>query len=373
MPRTTHRPRLRTAVALALAAAASSAAGGARAADDHDPYFYKGYDYGSQSLFNPAYVLLNRGFDVLQLRPDQRNIFGYDYQLNVKNVLGNVVDPFSAISNRGWGRWLREEIFPLSWTRGSARWVPNYGLHLIGGGTTYTALREWFEARDAPAPVATAFSVATLYTAAIVNESLENNGTVGFNTDCLADLYVFDLAGILLFSIDGVNEFFSRSVIVSDWSLQPVFTAPHGDIHNQGNYYAAKWALPFYDRLRLFGYMGFSSLGGLSMKITDDLSISAAAGAKVERIASVQAVTGDLVTLRSSGALFLDRNESLLASVQVADVQDYFVHVNVYPNAFFHTDPGVGLFAVLSKDARFMAGVSLTRSFGFGVGGGTIR
>jgi len=365
--------QLATGLLLFAAALLGSADARAQGDDGARRYFYHGYDYGSQSLFNPIYVILNRGFDVLQLRPDQRNIYAQDYKLNVKNVLGNMADPFSAISDRGWGRFLREEIFPLSYTRGSARWVPNYGLHLIGGGSTYTALREWYEAHDAPRPFAAAFSAATLYTAALVNESLENNGTVGFNTDCLADLYVFDLAGILLFSIDGVNDFFSHTLIVSDWSLQPVFTAPNGDLHNQGNYYAAKWPIPFYDRLRLFGYMGFSSLGGLSMKITDELSLSAGGGAKVERIASVVAVTGDLVTLRASGALFLDRNESLLASVQVADVQDYFVHVNVYPNAFVHTDPGVGFFAVVSKDARWMAGISMTRSLGFGLGGGTLR
>ena len=44
---------------------------------------------------------------------------------------------------------------------------------------------------------------ATLFAANLLNETLENNGVVGPNTDALADLYVFDLAGAVLFSFDG--------------------------------------------------------------------------------------------------------------------------------------------------------------------------
>jgi hypothetical protein len=90
----------------------------ARASDDGattpEPYFYKGYDYGSQALYNPLWVFLNRGFDVLQDRAGSRSIFQQEYRHNGETVGRNLLDPFPAIAHRGYGRFFREEIFPLS-------------------------------------------------------------------------------------------------------------------------------------------------------------------------------------------------------------------------------------------------------------------
>jgi hypothetical protein len=315
---------------------------------------------------------MNRGFDVLQLRPAERNIHLQSLGPNLQNVLRNVASPFAPISHEGWGRFLREEIFPLSWTPQTARWAPNYSLHLIGGGMTYRELREWFEDQEIPTPYATTLSILTLYAAAFTNEALENWGVVGDNTDCLADLYVFDSLGILIFSFDGVAEFFSKYFIVSDWSLQPSFILPTGDLHNQGNYYAAKVPLPFVPQLRLFAYAGFSSLFGLSYRFPSGYSISAGGGGKVDTFyKESQTSVFNGVSMKASGALFIDRNDSLLASVQVSDTPYYTVSANLYPNAFVHTDPGVGLWTAVNADGRFLVGVALTRAFGLGVGGGT--
>ncbi|HEY8073844.1 MAG TPA: hypothetical protein VIF62_07040 [Labilithrix sp.] len=347
----------------------------ARAEDDPETgrHFYQGYDYGSQALYNPVYVIVNRGFDVLQLAPHTRAFYTQDWQKNLRNVWNNVKDPFPAIRADGWWRFSREEILPLSWTQGTARWSPNYGLHLVGGGQTYAMLREWYLDHDAPAFAATTFSIATLFTAAFLNESIENAGTVGYNTDCLADLYVFDIGGVILFSVEPIRKLASTHFIVLDWSLQPSFTYPHGDLHNQGNYYALKIPVPYYERLRLFGYMGFSNMAGLSYKLDRQYSISAAAGAKVSHLDTTTQVANDaIINMRATAAIFVDRHDSLLASVHVADVPDYFVQLNVYPNAFYHFDPGIGFWGVLAKDGRFMAGVSITRLLGLGIGAGTL-
>jgi hypothetical protein len=353
-----------------LFAAASLAAGGARAEDD-ERHFYFGRDYGSESLYNPVWVLVNRGFDELQLRPQNRSPFMQNYLLDGRNVVKNVASPFKPIEHEGWGRFTREELLPLSYTTTTARWLPNYGLHLVGGGQTYAMLREWYEAHDATAFEATVFSIATLYSAAFINESLENHGVVGDNTDCLADLYVFDLGGILLYSIEPMRVFFSKYLIVDDWSLQPALIFPTGELQNQGNYYGIKLPIPFYDRLRLFGYIGYSTLGGLSFKLDREYSISAAAGGKVSFFenTSIDSVF-NIVFTRPAGAIFLDRNESLLVSFQLADVQGYFAHLNVYPNAFFHADPGVGFFTVVSRDGHMIGGLSFTSTLGLGIGAG---
>lgn len=335
--------------------------------------FYKGYDYGSQALYNPLYVFVNRGFDVLQLRPERRSPYAHDYVLNGGNVVDNLGDPFGAIGHQGWGKFLKEEVFPVGWTTASARWAPNYGLHLIGGGQSFAMLREWFEEHDVPTPLAIGFSAATLVSAGFLNETLENHDVRGVNTDCLADLYLFDVAGMLLFSIPQVRTLFSRYLILSDWSLQPSMTYPRGDLHNVGSYYALKIPVPFVPRLRLFGYEGFSSLGGLSYKIGDEYSVSLAAGGKISRFENSAAdVVSNTVAAKPAAALFIDRNESLLASVAVADVPDYFVHVNLYPNAFVLPGLGVGLWTVVARDGRFQVGVSYTKALGLGLGAGTL-
>src|SRR5581483_8488653 len=95
-------------------------------------YFYFGRDYGTQAEYGPLWVFLNRGYDVVQDHVAGRNIFKFDYGTNLGNVVHNFIDPFPAVNAAPLGTWLTEEIFPLSWTQDTARWMPNYSLHLLG-------------------------------------------------------------------------------------------------------------------------------------------------------------------------------------------------------------------------------------------------
>ena len=103
---TAHR-RLAAAVALALACVAAPAHADppTPAAPDAAPvrYFYFGRDYGSQAMYGPLWVFLNRGFDVLQDHIAPRQIFSFDYRTNTGNVLRNVAHPFPAIADRRMG------------------------------------------------------------------------------------------------------------------------------------------------------------------------------------------------------------------------------------------------------------------------------
>jgi hypothetical protein len=360
--------RLRRLAALTVASWTIASSAGAGDAP-RKRYFYKGYDYGSQSLFNPMHVLLNRGFDTLQLRQDH-NIFHYPYLIDARNVAENVVNPTYSLDAHGWGRWATTELLPQGWTTERARWLPNYGLHLLGGGVTFAALREWYE--DHGAPVPGVFSAVTVYAAAFINEMFENRLTVGPNADAISDLLVFDAIAVIAFSFDSVQEFFSKRVIVSDWSLQPAFTIPSGGLHNVGNYYSVKIPVPYYERLRMFGYMGQASMVGLSYQLDGHYSLSAAGGVRIERVENALYPGDVVVSLRPAGALFLDRDESLLASIHVADIRDYLVHMNLYPNAFLHTNPGIGAWTALGREGHWLVGLSFTRSIGFGVGAGTL-
>jgi len=330
-------------------------------------YFYQGRDYGSEALYGPLWVFMNRAYDVLQDHVAGRNIFDFDYRTNLGNVARNIRNPFPAISNDGWKTFLTEEIFPLSFTQSTARWTPNYSLHLIGGGMTYTSLREWFEDYDVPAP--RVFSALTLMASAFINESLENKGVVGFNTDCIADIYFFDIGGIILFSFDWPNRFFSRQVVIADWSQQPSFTLPNGDLHNVGNYFSAKWKLPFYRRLSLFAWYGEATTAGVSFALDDEYAISASAGgAAIHLVNQSTNTVQNVVDFVPTAALFLDRNNSLLASLQVTNVDDYFIHFNLYPHAITARGPAVGVWGVVDKRARVAAGFAIGRPLGIGGG-----
>lgn len=346
-------------------------------ADDEKPraYFYKDLPYGSQALFNPIYAIVNRGYDAYQLRGDKT--LGGIKASDVENVWENFSNPFPAIDALqpdGWGTFLTREIFPLSFGQHTARWVPNYTLHLLGGGQTFAAMREWFISREAPPLLASFASAAALYAAAFVNESIENKGVKhGFNTDCIADLWVFDLGGIVLFSFEAVRRFTSEVVTISDWSLQPAITYPHGDLHNVGSYYSLKVPLPFQDRVKLFAFGGYETLGGVSVKLSREYSLSAAGGVRISTFenAGGPKVVDTYILLRPAGGLFLDRNESLLASIRASNITDYTVSINMYPNAFFTTSPGLGGWTAIGADGKWLAGVSFTGAFGVGFGMGT--
>jgi hypothetical protein len=321
-------------------------------------YFYFGYDYGSQALYNPLWVFINRSFDVLQDHVVDRNVFQLEYRHNAANVLRNLADPFPAISDRGWGTFLTQEVFPLNFTDRGARWMPNYGLHLVGGGMTYAALREWYEDHHFPWP--RAFSAATVLATALVNESIENKGVRGYNTDAIADIYIFDIGGMILFSFDFPRRVFSRHLIMSDWSLQPSLTLTRGELHNHGNYFALKWPLPFYQRLRLFTYFGEATTGGLSFALNEEYSLSFAAGGAATRL--VNEATNrvqNVVTFAPTALVFLDRRESLLASIQVSDLEDYFIHLNLYPHALTPRGPAVGLWTVVDKHGHVGLGLCI--------------
>ena len=342
----------------------------ARADDEkREPYFYKGLNYGSEALYGPIWVVLNRGFDVLQDRTGSRNIVDQEYRHNGANVARNLSNPFPGLKARGYWTFTKEEVLPLSWSDSTARWVPNYSLHLLGGGMTYTMLAEWYDANGFPAPHF--FSAGTLLATAFLNETLENKGVVGSNTDAIADFYFFDIGGIILFSFDWPNWLMSHEFLMSDWGMQASITYPTFELHNEGNYYAIKWPLPFYRDLRLFMYMGLGTLFGLSYKFDDQHSISVSGSTMASRlVASSRTNADNTVQFASMGGIFLDRNGSLLASLKLTNVQDYFVNFNLYPNAF--STPQLGMWSVVDRGGHFITGLVWTQPFGVGFGFGDL-
>lgn len=346
----------------------------ARTPDDPVPaetgkvrYFYDpAADYGVQALYSPLFVLVNRGLDIIQSQAGRRQIFGYAWGQNLENVGDNVLHFPSRVSEYGWGNFAREELFPLDWDLRSARWAPNYSLHLIGGGMTYRMLREWFDDKDVPA--GWLWSSTVVMASAFLNEALENSGNKGRNTDCIADVIFFDIGGILLFSLEPVARFFGVYLHLSDWSLQPSFTLPEGRLHNVGNYFSAR--VEIYDPLSLFTLFGDGSWFGVSWRILREDHISFAEGVFNSRLAGAveHRTQVNEIKLVGSAGVFWDRRGTPLASLIFRDVYDQRFALNLYPGIIFPGKWSPGVWAIVSQGGSIAMGLSAGWTYGVGTG-----
>ena len=114
-------------------------------------------------------------------------------------------------------------------------------------------------------------------TARALREWYDENGySTGDNVDPIADIYVFDIGRIILFSFDNVNRFFSRTLNLADWSLQPSISVFNGTLRNNGQYFSIKWKFPSSAHWHLFYYFRLDGVLGTSHKWGDGAVLSGA-------------------------------------------------------------------------------------------------
>jgi hypothetical protein len=326
-------------------------------AQSQETYFYRDQGFGSEALYNPLSLILNGGYDIIQLPGHSKYIFRYDYASNGANVLRSIMNPFKAISNLGLKRFLTNEVFPIQIRRDQAQWWPNYQLHLIGGGMTYVKITEWYRDHGYEAPVV--WSVATMAVYHFMNETTENNGNTWISVDPVADIYIFDIGGILLFNIDGVKRFFSEELHLTDWSLQPCFTLPGLSLENNGQYFAMKWKLPFLDRWHFFYLFGMNGAGGLSYLFDDGSAISFGAGLRTSLLKPVSdSPTQQMPELVWNAGVYYDVDNSLLASLFISGLTYNTVNLNVYPGLFSYRGFSPGFWLTINKDKTVAGGVT---------------
>ncbi len=203
------------------------------------PYFYRGLPYGSDAYMNPLAVFVNKGYAVSVFESSNRKVLGAYGWNSVGDALAH---PFAAIERGGgWGTFLRQEMLPLTFTKSDAKWVTNYLGHVFEGGIYYRRLTEWYQAKGLPVPALLAG--ATAFSAALWNELYETRGSEVGGSGTVADLYVFDLAGIALFSFDAVPRFFARTLHANVWVGQASLVLPSGEIANNTNlmYWKVPW------------------------------------------------------------------------------------------------------------------------------------
>lgn len=321
-------------------------------------YFYTGKNYGSEATFNPVSVIINGGFDIFQVQRN-RNISRVPFFHGLQNVYNNIKDPITPINNYGWWRFIKDQVIPFSIDKNDAQYWPNYTLHLIGGGRTFAALNEWFEYHNFPSP--TLFSTLTYAAYHIVNEAVENEAYQGDNVDPIADIYIFDIGGVILFSFDGVKKFFAEEMNLADWSLQPSLTFRNSELHNVGQYFSIKWKFPFSDNWHLFYYFGTNGVGGLSYKYEDGTAISVGVGFSATDLIIVDEATNKKsLNLDINAGIFYDKENSLLASLIYSRKSDYMLNLNIYPGVLKFGTVSPGLFAAYNPDGKIIWGINLS-------------
>jgi hypothetical protein len=245
-------------------------------------------------------------------------------------------------------------VFPLDWKQRHGQWYPNYQLHLIGGGMTSVAMTEWYDAHGFAQPFL--WSLATMAAYHLLNEVME---IVPFETvDPIADIYIFDIGGIILFSSDAVKEFFSTTLRMADWSLQPSFAFAPWSLQNNGQYFAFRWKLPFSEKLSLFSIIGLNGIVGGSYALDDGEAISVGAGLRSRRVVHLPAEQQTTVDLTWTAGVYFDRNNSLLASLVVSGYMENTVLLNVYPGVLKVASFSPGLWLAVNRDWSLCGGIS---------------
>jgi hypothetical protein len=190
----------------------------------------------------------------------------------------------------------------------------------------------------------------------LLTETVETAGSGDLAVDAIADIYIFNPMGILLFSSDRVCRFFSGRLGLAEWSQQPVLNARTGNLENMGQFYVVRHPLSRDGAWSAMVHFGLHGMVGLSHNRPGGRSFSATAGLMVENLISAdQEGEGRVLTaeLTWSGGLFYDVNRSLMMSLMASGLSTNRARVNVYPGALKVGPFSPGMFAAWGRDLTF--------------------
>ena len=311
------------------------------------PLLYRPESRGALGDFNPISQYLNLAFDTAQ----NPFYFSQDgFFSNHRVLFDRIKSPGAAISESGGvGTFLTEEFFGL-------RALPNYTLHLIGGGYDYRLLAEWYAARNYPYPYAIAFF--THYLANIGNEALETTAAQVEPTDHIADLFFFDIVGKLLFLNDDFVRFVRDDLGVLVWHFQPMINLGKFRVDNAGSNYVfrPKWGG---EKVRPLVHLGMSILVGASFALEEEEWLSFAIGLAPTDPLELK---GDLMA-----GIYYDEGGDLLASLTLNGTSNLLVRLNLYPDFIRWGDFRPGFFSSVGRQGQFTLGASLVLPIGFSV------
>ncbi|GAB6097139.1 hypothetical protein JCM14469_33930 [Desulfatiferula olefinivorans] len=326
-------------------------------------FFYTPQPYGSEALYTPLSLFFAYTFDTVQL---SENFDTHDMNERWDTVIDHLSDPFSAIDEEGGTRaFVNRQLFPMGGERTRDRYamVPNYALHLFGGGLVFRKDAEYLKAHGYPAPKLWAAALAM--TGELLQEAVEKKSTTA--DDEVADVLIFRPIGILLFSSDTVAGFIQRRLSPAVWPHLLTVDIDEKTCLNAGINYVIRPAWFGTDAPRLFVYMGMNNLIGLSHRIDGCTALSWGAGLSTTRVDLSRDIPAEF---RLSGGLFYDRNNSLLWSAIVNGTENLRFRLNIYPLTKAPFWKYMGLFAGLTDDRKPALGLTFMLPLGLG---GVIR
>jgi len=332
----------------------------------YERFFYRGLPYGSDATFQPLREVINGAFGILQISSNWKTLDRIDWRNGLSVTWRSITHPTRTIGNYGWRDFATSEMLPgrLSWQ--NLQYVPNYTLHLVGGGARNRAFVEWYRAHGVPYPVWMAMATTIVHEFAV--ETVEHAGEHAPTVDPIADMLFFDPAGALLFLRDGVSRFFAHTLHMSIWSGQPMINPAIHSIENAGQNYAFHYFFSGGNRAGLFTYLGMSNLFGVTVRNAGGVDWSFGLGGNVAELTPVERGRGGsafFARLSWDAGLFAHVNGSLLVSVLVSQSWAQRLRVNVYPGVVSLGGVTPGIYVGVRR-STLLFGVSL---HGLPVGG----
>jgi hypothetical protein len=329
-------------------------------AQEKQYYFFRPYSYGSDALYNPVSLIANGSFDSYQILDRQPTWKTVQWSSASTNVWRSLTSPLSVISTYGWNRFLRQEVFPMSFNINEAQYAPNFFLHTIGGGMEYRKISEWYDYHDVPVPFVCGIATCMLYE--FVNEVVENGPVTAPNEDCIPDALIFQPLGFILFSFDGVCEFFSSTMQMNDWSEPVGISFAPFAVRNAGQNFVMKFGLNQDRSTNLFFHFGEFALFGLSLKTNSENAVSfgyGLASTGVKDLPAENGVPSNTVTAGPMAGIYYDRNNSLLAALVYSANQNTRFRANVYPGLLCSSQYSPGFFLTIGAGGSATAGITM--------------
>ena len=294
-------------------------------------YFYTGKKYGSEAALSPLTQILNGSMDMLQTTNYDNTIKQMRLNNGIKGVFDALIHPGEKIRRIGFKKFADTELYPFGFGKTNSQWIPNYGLHLIGGGIEYARMTDYFAYHNFKYP--RLWAALTSMTEQVINEAVELRGNKKGNFTIVADFYFFNIPGMILFSFEPIQKAFNGTISLRSWLGQGSYAPYDHSIRNTGQFYSVKIQPAFAGKFSFLYYMGAGWLSGLGYDY-HDLTFSVAYGSKTEEVYVVdQENEIEFVKFTPSAAFFIDKNNSLLFSLVVATKSVYKenIRVNLYP------------------------------------------
>ena len=333
-------------------------------------YFYNPkIDYGSDGFYSPLSMMINGSYDIFRNGAHSKDVFNQPYMIGMKNVWRNISSPLYNINRYGWDRFTREEIFNFNLNAKEAQFLPNFSDHTLGEGMLYAKTAEWYDYHGYRYPYVWSFVTTSAYQ--FINETVENGSYEDTSVDLIADMLVFNTAGFILFSTEWARDFFSRTVPMYDWSLQPVIDPTTGFLFNAGEQFVIRHGLPFAPRYSAFVYWGIHGIAGVSYACDDENNLSIGVGQVVNRVNENRYKGLRFLTPSLDGVIgiFYDKNNSLMTSILLSGPRLYNAQINIYPGVVKIGGFEPGVYLAFGEWDKFVFGVTLARvPLGIGLG-----